>query len=171
MMEPVTLPEKAKEPTIDASWAVSGTAETRKNLVTSIFLDFEQLQQFNERLQEKYAKIAAEESDCEEIQTADADVVLVAYGISARIAKSAVTLGREKGIKVGLFRPKTLSPFPVQQLRKLAERPGVRFISVEMSNGQMRDDIRLAIDCSRPVELVSRLGGNLIHIDQIMAAL
>ena len=171
MMEPVTLPAKAVVPKVDASWAVSGTAETRQNLVTSIFLDFEQLGQFNERLQEKYAKIAATESDCEEIQTEDADVVLVSYGISARIAKSAVTLGRQKGVKVGLFRPKTLSPFPVQQLRKLAARPNVRFISVEMSNGQMRDDIRLAIDCSRPVGLVNRLGGNLIHIDQIMAEL
>ncbi len=171
MMEPLTYPEKAIEPVIDTKWAVAGTAETRPNLVTSIFLDFDQLEQFNIRLQQKYAKLEAEESDCEEIMTEDADTILVAYGICSRIAKSAVEQARAAGKKVGLFRPKTLYPFPKQQLRKLAEKKDVRFISVEMSNGQMIDDIKLAIDCSRPVTLVNRMGGNLLHLDQIMAAL
>jgi 2-oxoisovalerate ferredoxin oxidoreductase alpha subunit len=171
MMEPLTYPEKAVEPVIDTKWAVAGTAETRPNLVTSIFLDFDQLEQFNIRLQQKYAKLEAEESDCEQIMTEDADTILVAYGICSRIAKSAVELSRAAGKKVGLFRPKTLYPFPKQQLRKLAEKKDVRFISVEMSNGQMIDDIKLAIDCARPVTLVNRMGGNLLHLDQIMAAL
>ena len=74
---------------------------------------------------------------------------------------------RAQGLKVGLFRPKTLFPFPKKQLQVLAERPGVTFISVEMSNGQLADDIRLAINCSRPVELVNRLGGNLLTLDQV----
>lgn len=171
MMEPLTYPDKAIEPVIDTKWAVAGTAETRPNLVTSIFLDFDQLEQFNIRLQQKYAKLEAEESACEEIMTEDADTILVAYGICSRIAKSAVEQARAAGKKVGLFRPKTLYPFPKQQLRKLAEKKDVRFISVEMSNGQMIDDIKLAIDCSRPVTLVNRMGGNLLHLDQIMAAL
>ena len=171
MMEPLTYPAEAKHPAIDESWAVAGTAATRGNLVTSIFLDFDQLEQFNIRLQEKYAKLEAEEADYDTYQIEDADIVLVAYGICSRIAHTAVELGRAQGKKVGLFRPKTLYPFPKQALRDLAAKPGLRFISVEMSNGQMRDDIKLAIDCARPVELVNRMGGNLLHIDQIMKAL
>ncbi len=171
MMEPLKFPESAIKPVVDESWAVEGTAATRQNLVTSIFLDFDQLEKFNEELQQKYAKIEAEESDCEEYLCDDADTILVAYGICSRIAKTAAEQARAAGKKVGLFRPKTLYPFPTKQLQKLAEKPGVRFIAVEMSNGQMRDDIKLAINCSRPVDLVYRLGGNLLHIDQIMKAL
>ena len=167
LMESFTFPEKAVTPTIDTSWAVAGTPETRKNLVTSIFLDFQQLETFNNRLQEKYAKIAEAETRCQETATDDADIVLVAYGISSRIAKTAMDTARKEGIKVGLFRPITLSPFPKKQLKALADK-GASFISVEMSNGQMADDVRLAISCSRPVELVSRLGGNLITLDQVM---
>ena len=96
--------------------------------------------------------------------------MLVAYGISSRIAKSAMDEARKQGIKVGLFRPITLSPFPKQQLNALAEK-GASFISVEMSNGQMADDIRLAISCKKTVELVNRLGGNLITLDQVMTAI
>ena len=99
--------------------------------------------------------------------TEDASIVLVSYGISSRICRSAVDLARQEGIKVGLFRPKTLFPFPEAPLKALADR-GCSFISVEMSNGQMKDDIRLAISCSQPVELVNRMGGNLITLDQIM---
>ena len=167
LMESFTFPEKALEPKIDTSWAVSGTAETRKNLVTSIYLDFQQLETFNNYLQKKYEKIAAEEVRCEQQGCDDADIVLVSYGISSRISKTAMDTARKAGIKVGLFRPITLSPFPKKQLQALADK-GASFISVEMSNGQMADDIRLAINCSRPVELVSRLGGNLITLDQVM---
>ena len=167
LMESFTFPEKAITPSIDTSWAVAGTPETRKNLVTSIFLDFQQLETFNNRLQEKYAKIAEAETRCQQTATDDADIVLVAYGISSRIAKTAMDTARKEGIKVGLFRPITLSPFPKKQLKALADK-GASFISVEMSNGQMADDVRLAISCSRPVELVSRLGGNLITLDQVM---
>ena len=167
LMESFTFPEKAIEPKIDASWAVAGTAETRKNLVTSIYLDFQQLETFNNYLQEKYKKIAAAEVRCEQQGCEDADIVLVSYGISSRISKTAMDTARKAGIKVGLFRPITLSPFPKKQLQALAAK-GASFISVEMSNGQMADDIRLAIECSRPVELVCRLGGNLITLDQVM---
>lgn len=169
LMEPLTFPEKAIEPTIDESWAVAGTEKTQENLVTSIFLDFDQLEAFNGRLQEKYARIEAEESDCEEENTEDADIILVSYGICSRIAKTAMEEARKAGKKVGLFRLKTLFPFPKQQLAKLAAKDGVKFISVEMSNGQMADDLRLAINCSRPVLLANRLGGNLLALDQVMA--
>lgn len=167
MIESLKFPEKALTPKTDTSWAVNGTAETRANLITSIFLDFNELGKFNEKLQEKYELIKQNEVDYEKYMTEDASIVLVSYGISSRICRSAVDLARQKGIKVGLFRPKTLFPFPEAQLKALADK-GCSFISVEMSNGQMIDDIRLAIRCSQPVELVNRMGGNLITLDQIM---
>jgi 2-oxoisovalerate ferredoxin oxidoreductase alpha subunit len=167
MIEPFTFPKQAVCPQRDNSWAVSGTPETRKNLITSIFLDFAQLEDFNQRLQDKYARIENEEMRYEEQNCDDADIVLVAYGISSRIAKTAMDKARQAGLKVGLFRPKTLFPFPKAALQRLASRP-LTFISVEMSNGQLLDDLRLAISCQRPVELVNRLGGNLITLDQVM---
>ena len=167
MMEPVVFPEKAIEPVIDTKWAVSGNAETKKNLVTSIFLDFAQLEAFNNRLQEKYAEIAAKEPIFEEYMTDDAEIILVSYGISSRISRSAVDEARKEGLKVGLFRPITLSPFPEKAISKLAEKD-CTFVSVEMSAGQMKEDIMLAIKCKRPVELVNRLGGNIIEIGKVM---
>ena len=164
MMESLRLPEKAVEPTVDASWAVAGTPETRPNLVTSIFLDFDQLEKFNYQLQDKYARIEAEEARWDEYMTDDADTVIVAYGICSRIAHSAVDMARAAGKKVGMLRPKTLFPFPKARLREMADGGVKRFISVEMSNGQMRDDIKLAIDCRKPVDLVYRLGGNLLDL-------
>jgi 2-oxoisovalerate ferredoxin oxidoreductase alpha subunit len=167
MYEPLRFPERSAAPEIDPSWAVSGTAETRQNLISSILLDFDQMEAFNKRLQEKYACIERDEQDFEGYCLDDAEIVLVAYGISSRISHSAVDAARAKGIRAGLLRPRTLFPFPKDKLRELAVDPGRRFISVEMSNGQMFDDIRLAIDCSRPVELVNRMGGNLILLDDI----
>jgi 2-oxoisovalerate ferredoxin oxidoreductase alpha subunit len=168
MVEPLHFPEEAVKPGIDTSWAVCGNAETKENLVTSIFLDFDQLEDFNYRIQEKYAEMEANEVDFEEYQMEDAEIILVAYGISSRIARSAVELARSQGMKVGLFRPKTLFPFPKDELKKIADERECTFISVEMSNGQMADDIRLAIRCKRPVELVNRMGGNLMDRDSIM---
>ncbi len=169
MIEPLTFPEKAEQPKVNNEWAVAGTAETRKNLITSIFLDFDQLEAFNNHLQDKYTAIETEEVLYEEQNCEDAEIILVAYGISSRIAKTAVTQARAAGLRVGLFRPQTLFPFPKERLRSLAEaEPKLRFVSLEMSNGQMADDIRLAIACSRPVELVNRLGGNLLSLDKVM---
>jgi len=166
MVEPLQFPEVAVLPTIDTTWAVAGKAETRGNLVTSISLNFDDLERHNYRLQEKYQRIKENEVLWEGYKLEDADVVLVSYGISSRIARSAVDAARKEGIKAGLFRPITLFPFPEMEIRQLADR-GCKFISVEMSNGQMREDIRLASGC-KPVELVCRYGGNLINIDQIM---
>lgn len=167
MVEPLHFPEKAIKPVIDTSWAVCGTQETKDNLVTSIFLDFNELEEFNFRIQEKYEIIKENEVDYEEFEIEDADIVLVAYGISSRIARSAVELVRREGIRAGLFRPKTLFPFPEKRLKNLVYK-NCKFISVEMSNGQMRDDLRQAIDCKCHVELVNRMGGNLIERDQII---
>ncbi|MBN2428996.1 MAG: 3-methyl-2-oxobutanoate dehydrogenase subunit VorB [Deltaproteobacteria bacterium] len=167
MFEPLKFPEKSIVPQIDSSWAVSGTRETRENLISSIFLDFDQLEDFNYDLQKKYARIQENEEDFEGYQLDDAEIVLVSYGISSRISRSAIDIGRGKGLKVGLLRPRKLWPFPGKKLRELAARENMRFLSVEMSNGQMVDDIRLAVNCSRPVDLVNRMGGNLISLGDI----
>ena len=168
MAEPLVFPEKAIEPKNDKPWAVKGTEETMDNLITSIFNDFNDLEDFNYKLQEKYAKIEAEEVIYDEYQVEDADIVLVSFGISSRIARSAVDKSREKGIKVGLLRPITLSPFPVDRIKELSDK-GVSFISVEMSNGQLLADVQFAALRKEDTHLVNRMGGNLIELKQILA--
>ena len=168
MVERLQFPSKAMEPTYDESWAVRGNRETRGNLVTSIFLDFDQLEDFNYRLQEKYRTIRENEVDYGEYMMDDAEIILIAYGISNRVARSAVDMVRMGGIKAGLFRPKTLFPFPEERLREIATNRDCKFLSVEMSNGQMKEDITLAIACQYPVELVNRMGGNLIDQKSII---
>jgi len=169
MIEPLRFPEASVAPETDTSWAVDGTAATRPNVITSIVLDFDKLEAFNLKLQEKYAAVEASEQDSESYRMEDAEIALVAYGIISRLAHGAVDAARAEGLKVGLFRPKTLYPFPKDALNEFAARGGGQLISVEMSNGQMRDDIRLALNCQCPVHLVSRMGGHLIGQDQILA--
>lgn len=166
IVEPLRLPEEALEPKIDTTWAVCGNRETRGNLITSIFLDFDELERHNIKLQEKYERIGRNEAAWEPYRTNDARIVLVAYGITSRIARASVDRMRLEGMEVGLLRPITLFPFPVDPLLSLAER-GCMFVSVEMSNGQMYDDIRLATGCAR-VELINRYGGNLITLDDMV---
>ena len=169
MIEPLRFPERSVAPATDTSWAVDGSAATRPNVVTSIFLDFDELEAFNYKLQEKYAAVEAAEQDSESYRLDDADVALVAYGISARIAQGAVDAARKDGFRVGLFRPKTLYPFPRDALNAFVASGGKQLVSVEMSNGQMRDDLRLATDCRCPVHLVNRLGGHVVEQAQIVA--
>lgn len=166
MAEVLEFPDEAIKPEINEEFAVCGNKETMNNLVTSIFLDFKQLEDFNFRLQEKYAEIEKNEVKYEEYLIDDAEIILVSYGSSSRISRSAVDLLRSEGIKVGLFRPKTLFPFPKNELFDLAKEKERTFISVEMSNGQMAEDIKLAI-LSHDVPLVNRMGGNLIEISDI----
>jgi len=168
MVERLHFPSESIKPTFDESWAVRGNKKTRDNLVTSIFLDFDQLEDFNYRIQDKYQKIMKNEVEYEEYMMDDAQIILIAYGISSRVARSAVDQVRKEGIRAGLFRPKTLFPFPVKELHKIAATGECKFLSVEMSNGQMKDDITLAIGCQRPVELVNRMGGNLIDQKSIV---
>ena len=171
MIEPLDLPSIAIDPGIDASWAVAGTPETKGNLVTSIFLDFDELERFNVELQEKYARMQAELQEAVTVACDDADIILVSYGISSRIAFSAMEQARAQGHRVGLVRLTCLYPFPGRILRSLAKARECTFLAVEMSNGQMADDVRLAIECRRPVHLVNRMGGNLVDVDQIMLAI
>lgn len=169
MIEPLRFPAQSVAPVTDTSWAVDGTAATRPNVVTSIFLDFDQLEAFNYQLQEKYAAVEAAEQDSESYQLEDADIALVAYGIISRITQGAVDAARAEGLKVGLFRPKTLYPFPKVALNAFVAQGGKQLVSVEMSNGQMRDDIKLMIECRCPVHLVNRMGGHVVEQNQVLA--
>lgn len=166
MLESVALPEPVEKPEIP-EWALDGSARSRRNYLTSIYLEHDDLEKLNQKLQAKYDSIKKAEQDCEKYFLEDAEIVLVAYGISSRVARTAVKKLRDKGIKAGLLRPITLFPFPVDELRKTLSTAKT-YLSVEMSNGQMIDDIKLSIECQRPVALCSRMGGNIPSIDEIM---
>lgn len=167
MAEPLQFPEEAIEPKIDDSWAVRGNADTMENLVTSIFLNFDQLEEFNYRLQEKYAEISENEVVVDEYMTEDADIILVSYGISSRIARTAVDKSREKGLKVGLFRPITLFPFAEDRIKELSK--GASIITVEMSNGQLLEDVQRMIERTSDTHIVNRMGGNLLELNDVLS--
>ena len=166
MMEPVEIHE-AEIPPCDKSWAVTGTQCAREhNIVNSLALDPLELEKWNLRRYERYAQIEATETMTESFMMDDAEICVVAFGIAARVAKNAIVEARAQGVKVGLIRPITLWPFPKQQLREAAEQCK-RFISVELSMGQMIEDIRLSIECKRPVSLCSRVGGIIPSPDEV----
>jgi 2-oxoisovalerate ferredoxin oxidoreductase alpha subunit len=164
MMEPLDL-EYRDVVAPEKPWAVKGTTETRKNLVSSIFLEPDDLEAHQRHLEAKY-KQAQEEARWELYDTEDADILLVGYGITSRILRSAVEAARAEGQRVGLFRPITLWPFPSEALRKAAA--GVHQVAVvELSNGQMVEDVRLALNGRVPVEFYGRTGGNVPSVEEI----
>jgi pyruvate/2-oxoacid:ferredoxin oxidoreductase alpha subunit len=164
MMEPLDL-EYRDVVAPEKPWAVKGTPETRKNLVSSIFLEPDDLEAHQRHLEDKY-KQAQQEARWELYDTQDADILLVGYGITSRILRSAVEGARAEGQRVGLFRPISLWPFPSEALRKAAA--GVRqVVVVELSNGQMVEDVRLALNGRVPVEFYGRTGGNVPSVEEI----
>lgn len=168
MMEPVEFPDREPEK-YEKPWALTGTkCEREHNIVNSLSLIPEELEQFNFERYERYALVEKNEPMWETYRTEDADIVLVAFGIAARVAKNAVDMAREQGIKAGLFRPITLWPFPKDALNAVADT-AKRFISVELSMGQMIEDVELAIRCRRPVTLCNRSGGMIPDPDQVLA--
>jgi pyruvate/2-oxoacid:ferredoxin oxidoreductase alpha subunit len=167
MMEPVEIGE-AKPEIPEKNWAVKGTKETSDNLITSIQLAHDDLEAHNEKLQKKYKIMEEEEVRYEGLHLTDAKVVLVAFGIASRVVQSAVEELRNEGIKAGMFRPKTLFPFPEKQLSELAQKQDTdQFLVVEMNNGQMLDDVKLAIQGEKPVHFHNRMGGNVPTIKEI----
>lgn len=143
-------------------WATTGKPPTReRNIITSLELQSASNEIHNHHLQEKYRKMEEEEVRYELVNCDDADYIIVAYGTSARISLKAVQLAREEGIKVGLLRPITLFPFPKKIVRELRERVK-GFLSVEMSAGQMVEDIRLEVEGKVKVEHFGRYGG-IVH--------
>lgn len=158
MMEPVTFPEVQSKP-VEKPWATSGHAGKRKhNVVNSLFLQPDVLQKSIVERFERYEIIKKTEADAELYRTEDADIVVTAYGATARVAKSAVNMARELGIKAGLVRPITLWPYPAEHIKKAAANAS-DVLCVEMSMGQMVDDVRLTLNGTKPVHFFGRTGG------------
>jgi len=169
MMEPVELPEHVTHE-FDKPWALKGKGKGTSKTITSLSLSPEELEQWNLNNFEKYRLIEENEQRAEEFMMDDAEVCVVAFGISARVSRNAILAARAKGIKAGMIRPITLFPFPKQVLKKAATHVG-RFISVELNMGQMIEDVRLAIDCCRPVSLCNRVGGVIVTPEEVLAAI
>jgi 2-oxoglutarate ferredoxin oxidoreductase subunit alpha len=171
MMEKVELPEFRPRKTENESWATTGkTPDRERNISTSLNLQANKQEQHNVKLQAKYRRMEEEETRCETTFCDDAEYVVVAFGASARICRKAVELARKQGIKVGLFRPVTLFPFPVKEL-KAATKNAKGILSVELSAGQMIEDIRLAVDCRIPVKFFGRFGGAVFAPDEVLEAI
>ena len=168
MMEPVEFKDEGEKVLPERPWAASGHQNKRKhNVVNSLYLTPQALENLVVERFERYEKIKATEQRASEYLTEDADIILVAFGASARVAHSAVDMARAQGIKAGLIRPITLWPFPTDCLKKAA-KTAKGFLSVEMNMGQMVDDVKLAIDCSRPVEFFGRTGGVIPTPNEIL---
>lgn len=165
MIEPLELhPHIAHAP--EKPWAVRGTAETRKNLVTSIHLEPDVLEAHIRKMEAKYAEAQKREARAELYMADDAEVLLVGYGIVSRVLRSTVEQLRERGVRAGLFRPVTLWPFPSQQLAAAARDCQLVQV-VEMSTGQMVEDVRLALDGKVPVKFYGRFGGNVPQAEEV----
>lgn len=170
MMEPVSL-EGITEHKVEKPWAVTGTQMKRKhNIINSLYLKPEELEKINFARYERYAEVEKNEPMWEEYMMEDAEYCVVAYGIAARVSKNAVTAARANGVKVGFIRPITLWPFPTEALAAAAKKVKA-FVSVELSMGQMIEDIRLATGCSRPVTLCNRAGGMIPDPEQVLEAI
>ena len=158
MMEPVEVRERKVDKT-PKPWAATGHEGKRKpNIINSLYISPDELEQKVVERYQRYAAIQASEQRAETYLTEDAETVIVAFGACSRVARSAVDAARAEGIKVGLVRPITLWPFPTDILSKTAET-AKDFLCVEMNMGQMVDDVRLAIECRRPVHFFGRTGG------------
>lgn len=170
MMEPVVL-DVGDVKTYEKPWALTGTkGERPHNVINSLSLNPEELEVWNHNRFDRYATMAAAETRYEEFMMEDADICVVAFGIAARVSKNAVVAARKEGIKVGMIRPITLWPFPKEPLAKAAQNCK-HFISVELSMGQMIEDVELSIGCSRPVSLCHRTGGIIPTPAEVLAVI
>ncbi len=172
IMEPVALPEMKDVSALPKkTWATTGdgVGENRR-IVNSLYIEPDELEKVNHRLFDRYAEMEKNEVLFEEYRCNDAEIVLTAYGTVARIAKSAVDSLREKGVKVGLLRPITLFPFPKAAFLRVATQECVKkFVAIELSMGQMIEDVKLSIECKKPVEFYGRSGGNVMSPEDIVA--
>jgi pyruvate/2-oxoacid:ferredoxin oxidoreductase alpha subunit len=166
MMEAVEIPTTVqiapKKP-----WAVTGESTTRANLISSIYLEHEQLEAHIAKLTRKYLELEQNETAWQEYSTEDADLLMVAYGITSRVARAAVEMARAEGICAGLLRPVTLYPFPSERIHQLAKKAHVALVA-ELSNGQLIQDVRLAVNGLIPVRLTARTGGMIPTAEDIL---
>ena len=170
MMEPVSLDFEVK-PMPEKPWAVTGTKMQRKhNIINSLYLKPDQLERTNFERFERYKAIEENEVMYEEYLMEDAEICITAFGIASRVAKNAIDEARKQGIKAGLIRPITLWPFPTKVFEKYASQVK-EFISVELSMGQMIEDVRLAVNGKAPVTLCNRSGGMIPSPEQVLEAI
>ena len=170
MMEPVSLDFDIK-PMPEKPWATTGTKMQREhNIVNSLYLVPEELEKGNFERYERYKLVEENEPMYEEYMMDDAEIVVVAFGIAARVSKTSVKKARAEGIKAGLIRPITLWPFPKAPFVKALDS-AKHFVSVELSMGQMIEDVKLAIDCKVPVTLCNRTGGMIPSADQVLESI
>ena len=166
MMEPVVFEDKEITPP-EKPWATNGHENKRAhNIVNSLYIQPDELERIVKERFEKYEEIKKTETRVEKFMTDDAEVIVVAYGIAARVAKSAVRNARAAGIKAGLIRPITLWPFPSDAIREAADKVKA-FLTVELSMGQMVEDVKLASEFKAPVEFFGRTGGMVPTTDEI----
>jgi len=170
-MEPVVLPEmKDTTKFPKKAWATDGCKARAKNVVNTLEMNPDKLEAITDRIFDTFEKLKKNEVMCEEYLCSDAEVIFVAYGIASRISKAAVNELRAQGIKAGLFRPITVSPFPEEQLSQYADSKKVKkFIVAEMNKGQMVEDVRLVVNGRKPVEFTGRTGGNFVSQEDLTA--
>ncbi len=171
MMEKVYLSPHKPRSDDSPDWATTGKGNRKqRNIITSLDLDPDGQEDFNHKLQAKYAEITKNEVRFEEFQCEDADYLFVAYGTSARVCQKSVQIARQHGIKAGLLRPVTLFPFPSARISELSARVK-GFLSVEMSSGQMVEDVMLAVKGKVPVKHFGRMGGIVTTPDEVVEKL
>jgi 2-oxoglutarate ferredoxin oxidoreductase subunit alpha len=175
MMEPVAFQKKPGRELPPKNWALTGAQGREQNIVRSLWLAEGVLEELNYKLQARYEQIQKNEVLCEQYEVDDVDstgspqteIVVVAYGIAARIVRGAVDKAREEGIKVGWIRPVTLWPFPSEQISRAAAEFRI-FLTVEMSLGQMVEDVKLAVAGKAPVLFYGRPGGGVPTVEEIL---
>jgi 2-oxoglutarate ferredoxin oxidoreductase subunit alpha len=171
MMEPVELPDIELK-VIEKPWALTGAKNRPARVIRSLYMlpgEEGSLERQNYKMRAKYDRMEEHEVMCETLLTDDAEIILVAFGTAARIAKTAVALARTEGIRAGLIRPITLFPFPARIIAGCAERTA-RFLVVEMNLGQMVEDVRLAVNGKAEVSFYGRPGGAVLAVDDILDA-
>jgi 2-oxoglutarate ferredoxin oxidoreductase subunit alpha len=167
MMEPIAFERKPGRELPPKDWALTGAKNRPQNIVRSLWLKEGIVEQHNYDLQAKYEKIQKNEVLCEQFEVEDAEIVVVSYGIAARIVRGAVSRAREEGIKVGWIRPITLWPFPTEQISRAADEMRL-FLTIELSLGQMVEDVKLAVAGKAPVLFYGRPGGGVPSVDEIL---
>ena len=172
MMEPIVWHDHKKRELPPKDWAASGRGDRdHNNFINSLYIDAPSCEEHNKRLLAIYKEIEEKEVRWEEIMLDDAELVFTAYGTPARIAITVAENLRAKGIKAGVFRPITLWPFPYDRLREIASKDSVKvLLDVEMSAGQMIDDVKLAVGERKPIKFYGRLGGVIPNVSEIEAA-
>jgi 2-oxoglutarate ferredoxin oxidoreductase subunit alpha len=158
IMEPVEFPDIKEPVRPEHPWALTGANGREKNIITSLYLGAQNLEHENLRLQRTIKDIEANQVRYAEYMMEDAEIVVVAYGTAGRIVQTAVKQARAEGIRVGLFRPISMWPFPHERLDQVAEATG-QFLVVELSAGQMIEDVRLGTHCRKPISFYGKMGG------------